>query len=171
MEFNPMKKLALALALTSLLSLLPLAAHAAPQPTDEPSLAPRPIRTTLRLGPSGQTGSIKVSFYDGSRKGHVLSCVVDTGADGVLVPVDQVSLPVVKKATFDRMITIQDATGKLTEMYRITTRDASIKARTMQNVDITIGPKGSTCLLGRSFLDRLGRYSIFVEDGTAYLEY
>jgi hypothetical protein len=41
----------------------------------------------------------------------------------------------------------------------------------MQNVDITIGPKGSTCLLGRSFLDRLGRYSIFVEDGSAYLEY
>jgi predicted aspartyl protease len=68
-------------------------------------------------------------------------------------------------------INVLDAVGNVTLVSRFISPDVSIKGRTFQSLEVVVTPAGSHCLLGRSFLDRLGRYTVFIENGMSYLEY
>jgi clan AA aspartic protease (TIGR02281 family) len=114
----------------------------------------------IKLESSGNTYQLKATINDTVK----INFTLDTGASDVLIPAE-VALTLLGSGTLSESDFIGYQTYKLADGSTLPSaqfklRDMEVGSRRLTNVVASVGPVGSSPLLGQSFLSRLGSWTI-----------
>ncbi len=114
----------------------------------------------IKLESSGNTYQLKVTINDTVKMNFIL----DTGASDVLIPAE-VALTLLSSGTLSekdfigyQTYTLADGSTLPSAQFKL--RDMEVGSHRLTDVVASVGPVGSSPLLGQSFLSRLGTWTI-----------
>jgi clan AA aspartic protease (TIGR02281 family) len=147
----------IALAVAALVAILAIAVTFG---RDHPPAASPDAAEEIKLESSGNTYQLKVTVNDTVK----LNFTLDTGASDVLIPAE-VALTLLTSGTLSESDFIGYQTYKLADGSTLPSaqfklRDIEVGNRQITDVVASVGPVGSSPLLGQSFLSRLGTWTI-----------
>jgi clan AA aspartic protease (TIGR02281 family) len=131
----------------------------APAPAHAPMTTPKTGATEIAL--TGNGGS---HYVNGTVNGAAVQFILDTGADFTAIPLhfarQLAAQGRLSPADVRGVMNFGMANGSTQKAIVITLSSVSIGGRTVHNVIAAVNPVGSDPLLGQSFLQNMGSYTI-----------
>ena len=126
---------------------------------------------TIQLTRENQTFTLPV-LINGAMRLHFM---LDTGADGVMIPAEVLATLIHSRTVEEGDVQLGDAVytladGSQVKYQKIRLKSLQVGNFEVQNLEASVGPPGSSLLLGGSFTNRLGKWSLDPQAATLTFE-